>query len=89
MVIDGGPQDQDLAARARAEGVGLQAADIGWFQRPERIILLGAGLLVAAFLPAALLVVLALLAVMTTVTMLQRVLHVARISGYNPPHTTP
>ena len=32
-------------ARARAEGVGLQAADVGWFQRPERIIVLGVGLL--------------------------------------------
>jgi CDP-diacylglycerol--glycerol-3-phosphate 3-phosphatidyltransferase len=76
-------------ARARAEGVGLQAADVGWFQRPERIILLGVGLLVAAFVPGALLIVLALLAVLTTVTVLQRVLHVARMSGYNHPHTTP
>lgn len=65
-------------ARARAEGVGLQAAEIGWFQRPERIIALGVGLLVAAFVPNALLVVLALLAVLTTLTVLQRVRHVAR-----------
>jgi CDP-diacylglycerol--glycerol-3-phosphate 3-phosphatidyltransferase len=76
-------------ARARAEGVGLQAAEVGWFQRPERIILLGVGLLTAAFLPVALLVTLALLAIMTTVTVLQRVLHVARASRYNQPHTTP
>ncbi|HLZ27884.1 MAG TPA: CDP-alcohol phosphatidyltransferase family protein [Chloroflexota bacterium] len=76
-------------ARARAEGVGLQAADVGWFQRPERIILLGIGLLLAAWVPPALLVSLALLAVLTTLTVLQRVLHVARISGYNHPHTTP
>ena len=76
-------------ARARAEGVGLQAAEVGWFQRPERIILLGVGLLAADFLPVALLVALALLAVMTTVTVLQRVLHVARASRYNQPHTTP
>jgi CDP-diacylglycerol--glycerol-3-phosphate 3-phosphatidyltransferase len=65
-------------ARARAEGVGLQAADIGWFQRPERIIVLGLGLVAAQWLPAALLVALAVLAVLTTVTVLQRVLHVAR-----------
>jgi CDP-diacylglycerol---glycerol-3-phosphate 3-phosphatidyltransferase len=65
-------------ARARAEGVGLQAADIGWFQRPERIIALGLGLLLAPLFPPALLLVLALLAVFTTVTVLQRVLHVAR-----------
>jgi CDP-diacylglycerol--glycerol-3-phosphate 3-phosphatidyltransferase len=76
-------------ARARAEGVGLQAADVGWFQRPERIIALGLGLLLAPAAPAALLVVLALLAVLTTITVLQRVIHVARASRYNQPHTTP
>jgi CDP-diacylglycerol--glycerol-3-phosphate 3-phosphatidyltransferase len=76
-------------ARARAEGVGLQAAEVGWFQRPERIILLGVGLLAAAFLPSALLIALALLAILTSVTVLQRVLHVARASRYNQPHTTP
>jgi len=67
-------------ARARAEGVGLQAADVGWFQRPERIILLGVGLLLASYVPYALLVVLALLAVLTSVTVLQRVRHVATAS---------
>jgi phosphatidylglycerophosphate synthase len=65
-------------ARARAEGVGLQAADVGWFQRPERIITLGIGLILAAFIPIALEVALALLAVLTIVTVLQRVAHVAR-----------
>jgi CDP-diacylglycerol--glycerol-3-phosphate 3-phosphatidyltransferase len=76
-------------ARARAEGVGLQAADVGWFQRPERIILLGVGFVVAAFYPNALLIVLALLAVLTTITVLQRVLHVARATRYNRAHTAP
>jgi CDP-diacylglycerol--glycerol-3-phosphate 3-phosphatidyltransferase len=76
-------------ARARAEGVGLQAAEVGWFQRPERIIVLGVGLLVAPFAPAVLLVVLAALAILTTITVLQRVIHVARASRYNQPHTTP
>jgi CDP-diacylglycerol--glycerol-3-phosphate 3-phosphatidyltransferase len=65
-------------ARARAEGIGLQAADVGWFQRPERIVLLGLGLLAAPFVPAVLLGVLAALALLTTVTVLQRVAHVAR-----------
>jgi phosphatidylglycerophosphate synthase len=65
-------------ARARAEGIGLQAADVGWFQRPERIILLGVGLLTAQFVPVVLLVVLAALAVLTTITVFQRVMHVAR-----------
>jgi CDP-diacylglycerol--glycerol-3-phosphate 3-phosphatidyltransferase len=76
-------------ARARAEGVGLQAAEVGWFQRPERIIALGIGLILERFIPGILLVVLALLAILTTVTVLQRVVHVARVSRYNQPHTTP
>ena len=76
-------------ARARAEGVGLQAADVGWFQRPERIIVLGVGLIAAPFAPTVLLLALAVLAVLTTVTVLQRVVHVARTSGYNQPNTTP
>jgi len=76
-------------ARARAEGVGLQAAEVGWFQRPERIIALGLGLLAAAVYPAALLVVLALLAVFTSLTVFQRVRHVAEASGYNGTRTTP
>jgi CDP-diacylglycerol--glycerol-3-phosphate 3-phosphatidyltransferase len=74
--------------RARAEGVGLQAADVGWFQRPERIIALGIGLLVAPLFPQVLLLVLAALAVLTTVTVLQRVLHVAR-ALQSKPHPTP
>jgi CDP-diacylglycerol--glycerol-3-phosphate 3-phosphatidyltransferase len=67
-------------ARARAEGVGLQAADVGWFQRPERIIALGVGLLLASVVPLALEVILALLAILTTITVLQRVRHVYRAS---------
>jgi CDP-diacylglycerol--glycerol-3-phosphate 3-phosphatidyltransferase len=67
-------------ARARAEGIGLQAADVGWFQRPERIALLGIGLIAAQFFEAVLLFVLAGLAVLTTITVLQRVQHVARAS---------
>jgi len=75
-------------ARARAEGIGLQAADVGWFQRPERIIALGLGLLAAPVVPAALLLVLAILALFTTITVLQRVRHVAR-ALQSPPQTTP
>jgi CDP-diacylglycerol--glycerol-3-phosphate 3-phosphatidyltransferase len=65
-------------ARARAEGVGLQAADVGLFQRPERIVVLGVGLILAQFLPRALIACMAILALLTTVTVLQRVHHVAR-----------
>ncbi|MBV9326606.1 MAG: CDP-alcohol phosphatidyltransferase family protein [Chloroflexi bacterium] len=64
-------------ARARAEGVGVQIAEVGWFQRPERIIALGVGLLAAAFAPIVLEFVLALLAILTAVTVVQRVRHVA------------
>jgi CDP-diacylglycerol--glycerol-3-phosphate 3-phosphatidyltransferase len=67
-------------SRARAEGVGFGGMDIGWFQRPERIIVLGIGLLLASVFPPALLAVLAVLAVLTTVTVIQRVIHVARAS---------
>lgn len=65
-------------ARARAEGIGLEAADVGWFQRPERIAALGLGFLLSPLLPWLLQAVLALLAVLTTLTVLQRVTHVAR-----------
>jgi CDP-diacylglycerol--glycerol-3-phosphate 3-phosphatidyltransferase len=76
-------------ARARAEGIGVAAAEVGWFQRPERIFVLGLGLLIAPYAPLALLGVLALLAVLTTVTVVQRVLHVARATRYNQGRTTP
>jgi CDP-diacylglycerol---glycerol-3-phosphate 3-phosphatidyltransferase len=65
-------------ARARAEGIGLQAAEVGWFQRPERIAVLGLGLLGAQWVPEALLFALGILAVLTTITVIQRVIHVAR-----------
>ena len=67
-------------ARARAEGVGLQVAEVGWFQRPERIIALGLAFLLAPLYPPILLVVLALLTILTTITVIQRVRHVARAS---------
>jgi phosphatidylglycerophosphate synthase len=68
-------------ARARAEGVGLQAAEVGWFQRPERIVLLGVGLIAAQFAPIVLLVVLGAMALLTTITVVQRVLHVRRTAS--------
>jgi CDP-diacylglycerol--glycerol-3-phosphate 3-phosphatidyltransferase len=65
-------------ARARAEGVGIQADQVGWFQRPERIITLGVALLLTPIYPPVLLAALALLSVLTTLTVVQRVRHVAR-----------
>ncbi|HET7768593.1 MAG TPA: CDP-alcohol phosphatidyltransferase family protein [Chloroflexota bacterium] len=59
-------------ARARAEGLDLDC-EVGWLQRPERIVILGVALLLPApFLMGALV----LLAVLTHVTVAQRIAHV-------------
>jgi CDP-diacylglycerol--glycerol-3-phosphate 3-phosphatidyltransferase len=63
--------------RARAEVEGLDC-EVGWLQRPERIIILGLGLLLPRPGP---LVVLAGLAILTQVTVLQRMLHVRRLTA--------
>jgi CDP-diacylglycerol--glycerol-3-phosphate 3-phosphatidyltransferase len=63
--------------RARAEVDGLDC-EVGWLQRPERVIILGLGLLLP---PPGPLVVLALLALLTQVTVLQRILHVRRLTA--------
>jgi CDP-diacylglycerol--glycerol-3-phosphate 3-phosphatidyltransferase len=62
-------------ARARAEGLGLEC-NVGWFQRPERVVLLGAGLILNEWL---LMPALVALAVLTFVTVGQRMRHVARL----------
>jgi CDP-diacylglycerol--glycerol-3-phosphate 3-phosphatidyltransferase len=61
-------------ARARAEGLGLQAK-VGIAPRPERVIILGVGLLINAQTTVAALIV---LAVLTHVTAVQRLYHVWR-----------
>ena len=61
-------------ARARAEGLGLRSS-VGLFQRPERILLLGVGLIFGLEVPA-----LWILAILTNVTALQRILHVRRLT---------
>jgi CDP-diacylglycerol--glycerol-3-phosphate 3-phosphatidyltransferase len=61
-------------ARARAEGLGLRC-DVGWLQRPERIILLGVGLMAGLLVP-----VLWILAILTNFTALQRIVHVRRLT---------
>ena len=63
--------------RARAEGLGLDC-EVGWLQRPERIIALGVGLLLPRPL---LLAVLAALAIFTQITVGQRIAHVRRLVG--------
>lgn len=61
-------------ARARAEGLGHDCS-VGWFQRPERVLLLGAGLI---FHEITLVPALIALAVLTFITTGQRLAHVAR-----------
>ena len=65
--------------RARAEGLGLDC-EVGLLQRPERIVVLGIGLMLAEIAaPIALVGVLFVLAIMTNVTAAQRMRHVARL----------
>lgn len=66
--------------RARAQGIGLDAA-VGVAPRPERIALLAAGLVLQSFVPWALGVALALIGVLSFVTILQRVHHVRRLAA--------
>lgn len=62
-------------ARARAEGLGL-SGEVGLFQRPERVILLGLALIFDLVPP-----VLAVMTALTYFTALQRMLHVWRATG--------
>ena len=61
--------------RARAEGLGLSCT-VGWFQRPERVIALGLALLFPFDFIIVLQIVIWLLAILTLLTTLQRVIHV-------------
>jgi phosphatidylinositol phosphate synthase len=65
--------------RARAEGLGMDC-EVGLLQRPERIVVLGIGLICADFLhPIVLIGVLVALALLTNFTAAQRMRHVARL----------
>jgi CDP-diacylglycerol--glycerol-3-phosphate 3-phosphatidyltransferase len=61
--------------RARAEGLGLDC-EVGLLQRPERIVVLGCGMIVHEYALVAVLVALALL---TNVTAAQRMRHVGKL----------
>jgi CDP-diacylglycerol--glycerol-3-phosphate 3-phosphatidyltransferase len=61
--------------RARAEGLGLDC-EVGWLQRPERIVLLGMAMMVHSY---ALLPVLIALAILTNFTAAQRMRHVGKL----------
>jgi CDP-diacylglycerol--glycerol-3-phosphate 3-phosphatidyltransferase len=63
-------------ARARAEGLNINCK-VGLMARPERVIALGIGLILG---PTVAMWILALLAVSTWVTVLQRIVHVWRVT---------
>jgi len=73
--------------RARLEGLGYTCY-VGWFERPERMVLLIAGLLLGRYVLTFCLIVLAL---GTTVTFLQRVIHGYRVTreGSSPAEGQP
>lgn len=67
--------------RARAEGLGLECK-VGFLQRPERLLILGLSLILAALIADwILLTAVWILAAVTNFTALQRILHVHRIAG--------
>jgi phosphatidylglycerophosphate synthase len=68
-------------ARARAEGLGLDCA-VGILERPERVVLLVAGLLFGGRILDAVII---LLAILSIYTFIQRVLHVRNITGGGRP----
>lgn len=63
--------------RARAEGLGLECI-VGWLERPERIAALVIGLLLGRVI---LVISILFIAVMSVITVFQRILHVKRVSG--------
>jgi CDP-diacylglycerol---glycerol-3-phosphate 3-phosphatidyltransferase len=65
--------------RARAEGLGMDC-EVGLLQRPERIVILGIGLMMAEVIhPMILVAVLVVLALLTNFTAAQRMRHVAKL----------
>ena len=66
--------------RARSEGLGIECK-VGVMQRPERVAVLGVGLMAGHWLPAAALGALAAIAALTLLTMCQRLAHSWRSLG--------
>ena len=67
-------------ARARAEGLGIECKG-GLMQRPERVASLGIGIIIGQWWEPAVLIVLGVIAVLTVVTTVQRVVETARGAG--------
>jgi CDP-diacylglycerol--glycerol-3-phosphate 3-phosphatidyltransferase len=72
-------------ARARAEGLGVSAS-VGIAPRPERVLILGLGLL---FNPTTTVAALVVLAILTLVTILQRLYHVWQVTHQPDPAERP
>lgn len=66
--------------RARAEGLGLECK-VGLFTRAERVIVLAIGLMVGQFVDLAVVIALWILAVFVYITVVQRLVHLRRISA--------
>lgn len=64
--------------RARSEGLGIECK-VGMMQRPERVALTGFGLIVAHWIPVVMLIVLGVIAALTTVTAIHRLFHTWRM----------
>ena len=64
--------------RARSEGLGIECK-VGVMQRPERVAMTGLGLIVAHWIPVVMLIVLGVIAALTTVTAIHRLFHTWRM----------
>ncbi len=64
--------------RARSEGLGIDCK-VGVMTRPERVALTGLGLIVAHWIPIVMLIVLGVIAALTTVTAIHRLFHTWRM----------
>jgi archaetidylinositol phosphate synthase len=65
--------------RARAEGIGVKMESVGFAERAERMLILGVFTIVAVFYLPALNFGMIVLAVLTSVTVVQRVYHVFKV----------
>ena len=63
--------------RARSEGLGIDCK-VGIMTRPERVAALGVGMIIAHWFPIVMLVVLGIIAALTTLTTAQRLIHTGR-----------
>ncbi|MFQ5860533.1 MAG: CDP-alcohol phosphatidyltransferase family protein [Dehalococcoidia bacterium] len=70
--------------RARGEGLGI-GTDVGWMTRPERVLILSAGLALQGVTERGLWVALAAVALFSFITLVQRLWHLWRHTGGSEP----